>query len=41
MYVDLCEDYFDKQKQVSIVQHSTRRLENLGYTATVTAPEAS
>ncbi|WP_088103050.1 IS110 family transposase [Halalkalibacter urbisdiaboli] len=41
MYVDLGEDYFDKQKQVSIVRHSIRRLENLGYTVTVTAPEAS
>jgi len=28
MYVDLGEDYFDKQRQVSIVRHSVRRLEN-------------
>ncbi len=31
MYVDLGEDYFDKQKQQSIVRYSVRRLENLGY----------
>lgn len=36
MYVDLGEDYFDKQWQVSIVRHSVRRLENLGYTVTIT-----
>ncbi len=36
MYVDLGEDYFDKQKQASIVRHSVRRLENLGYTVTIT-----
>lgn len=36
MYVDLGEDYFDKQRQVSIVLHSVRRLENLGYTVTIT-----
>jgi transposase len=36
MYVDLGEDYFDKQKQVSIVRHSVRRLEKLGYTVTIT-----
>jgi transposase len=36
MYVDLGEDYFDKQRQVSIVRHSVRRLENLGYTVTIT-----
>ncbi|MCM2534138.1 IS110 family transposase [Neobacillus pocheonensis] len=36
MYVDLGEDYFDKQKQVSIVRHSVRRLESLGYTVTIT-----
>ncbi|RFU69842.1 IS110 family transposase [Peribacillus saganii] len=35
MYVDLGEDYFDKQRQVSIVRHSVRRLENLGYTVTI------
>jgi transposase len=35
-YVDLGEDYFDKQRQVSIVRHSVRRLENLGYTVTIT-----
>ncbi|WP_335382590.1 hypothetical protein [Neobacillus drentensis] len=36
MYVDLGEDYFDKQKQASIVRHSVRRLESLGYTVTIT-----
>ena len=35
MYVDLGEDYFDKQKQQSIVRHSLRRLESLGYTVTL------
>jgi transposase len=35
MYVDLGEDYFDKQKESSIVRHSVRRLENLGYTVTI------
>ncbi|MBM7653551.1 IS110 family transposase [Neobacillus cucumis] len=35
-YVDLGEDYFDKQRQVSIVRHSVRRLENLGYRVTIT-----
>ena len=39
MYVDLGEDYFDKQKESLIVRHSVRRLENLGYT--VTGTEAS
>jgi len=41
MYVDLGEDYFDKQKQQSIVRYSVRRLENLGYNVTITEPEAS
>ncbi len=36
MYVDLGEDYFDKQKKSSIVRHSVLRLENLGYTVTIT-----
>jgi transposase len=36
MYVDLGEDYFDKQRQESIVRHSVRRLENLGYTVNIT-----
>ncbi|MFB7639518.1 IS110 family transposase [Peribacillus butanolivorans] len=35
MYVDLGEDYFDKQKQASIVRNSVRRLENLGYTVNI------
>ncbi len=34
-YVDLGEDYFDKQKQQSIVNHSIKRLEKLGYEVTV------
>ena len=41
MYVNLGEDYFDKQKQQSIVRHSLRRLESLGYTVTLTESEAS
>jgi hypothetical protein len=40
MYVDLGEDYFDKQKQQSIVRYSVRRLENLGYNVTITEPGA-
>jgi hypothetical protein len=36
MYVDLGEDYFGKQRQTSIVRHSVRRLENLGYSVTIT-----
>ncbi|MFI8496871.1 IS110 family transposase, partial [Peribacillus butanolivorans] len=35
IYVDLGEDYFDKQKQASIVRNSVRRLENLGYTVNI------
>jgi transposase len=41
MYVDLGEDYFDKQRQQSIVRHAVRRLEGLGYSVTITEPEAS
>jgi transposase len=41
MYVDLGEDYFDRQRQQSIVRHSLRRLESLGYTVTLQEPEAS
>jgi transposase len=41
MYVDLGEDYFDKQRQQSIVRHSLRRLESLGYTVSIKEPEAS
>lgn len=36
MYVDLGADYFEKQKETSIIRHSVRRLENLGYTVTIT-----
>ncbi|WP_438349973.1 hypothetical protein ACP8HI_04705 [Paenibacillus sp. FA6] len=35
MYVDLDEDYFNKQKQQSIVMYAVRRLENLGYSVTI------
>lgn len=35
MYVDLGEDYFDKQRERSIVSHSLRRLESLGYTVEI------
>jgi transposase len=41
MYVDLGEDYFDKQREQSIVRHSLRRLEGLGYTVSLTETEAS
>jgi transposase len=41
MYVDLGEDYFDKKRQQSIVRHSLRRLESLGYTVTILEPEVS
>ena len=41
MYVDLGEDYFDKKRQQSIVRHSLRRLESLGYTVTIQESEAS
>ncbi|MBM7662247.1 transposase [Bacillus mesophilus] len=41
MYVDLGEDYFDKKRQQSIVRHSLRRLESLGYTVTIQEPQAS
>lgn len=41
MYVDLGEDYFDKKRQQSIVRHSLRRLESLGYTVTIQEPKAS
>lgn len=34
-YVDLGEDYFDKQKLGAIVQNSVRRLETLGYNVTI------
>ncbi|MFD2614589.1 IS110 family transposase [Paenibacillus gansuensis] len=41
MYVDLGEDYFDKQRQQSIVRHALRRLEGLGYSVTITEPKIS
>jgi len=41
MYVDLGEDYFDKQRQQSIVRHALRRLEGLGYSVTITQSDAS
>ncbi|TDY10698.1 UNVERIFIED_CONTAM: hypothetical protein BJ099_1011, partial [Lysinibacillus xylanilyticus] len=41
MYVDLGEDYFDKQKEQSIERYSVPRLENLGYNATIIEPDAS
>jgi transposase len=41
MYVDLGEDYMDKQRQQSIVRHALRRLEGLGYNVSITEPEAS
>jgi transposase len=41
VYVDLGEDYFDKQRAQSIVRHSLRRLESLGYTVSLKETEAS
>lgn len=41
MYVDLGEDYFDTQRQQSIVRHALRRLEGLGYSVTLKEPETS
>jgi len=41
MYVDLGEDYFDKQRKQSIVKHSLRRLESLGYTVDIKEQIAS
>ena len=41
VYVDLGEGYFDKQREQSIVRHSLRRLESLGYTVSLHVPEAS
>jgi hypothetical protein len=41
MYVDFGEDYFDKQRQQSIVRHSIRRLESLGYIVSLKEPKAS
>ncbi len=41
MYVDLGEDYFDKQRKQSIVRHSLRRLESLGYSVSLSESEAS
>jgi len=35
MYRDLGEDYYDKQKEVSMVRHSVRRLEKLGYSVSI------
>jgi transposase len=35
MYVDLGEDFFDKQKQASMVRNSVRRLENSGYNVSI------
>lgn len=34
-YVDLGEDYFDKQKQQSFVNYSVKRLEKLGYKVSI------
>ncbi|WP_226670322.1 IS110 family transposase [Metabacillus litoralis] len=41
VYVDLGEDYFDKQREQSIIRHSLRRLESLGYIVSLQVPEAS
>lgn len=36
MYVDLGEDYFEKHKHAAIVRNSVRRLENLGFSVSIT-----
>lgn len=36
-YIDLGEDYHDKQKQQSIAKYAVRRLESLGYSVTIAA----
>jgi transposase len=41
MYIDLGEDYFDKQRQQHIVRHALRRLEGLGYSVTLKELEVS
>lgn len=41
MYIDLGEDYFDKQREKSIVRNSLRRLESLGYIVDIKEPNAS
>lgn len=41
MYVDLGENYFDEQRQQSIVRHALRRLEGLGYSVILKEPEVS
>ncbi|MFD1737604.1 hypothetical protein ACFSCX_13720 [Bacillus salitolerans] len=41
MYVDLGEDYFDKQREQYIVRHSLRRLESLGYTVSLSETKVS
>jgi transposase len=40
-YRDLGADYFEKRQQDVIVKQSVRRLENLGFTVTIAAPDAS
>ena len=40
MYVDLGEDYFEKQKAQAINWHSLRILESLKYAVTFKKPEA-
>lgn len=41
MYVDLGADYFDKRRERSLVTHSLRRLESLGYTVEIKKHTAS
>ncbi|SDP24707.1 Transposase, partial [Paenibacillus sp. yr247] len=40
-YRDLGADYFEKRQQDVIVKQSVRRLESLGFTVTISAPNAS
>lgn len=41
MYVDKGPDYYEKQKEKSVTQHSIRRLESLGYTVKLSKTEVS
>lgn len=40
-YRDLGADYFEKRQQDVIVKQSVRKLESLGFTVTIAAPDAS
>jgi transposase len=40
-YRDLGANYFETRQQDIIIKQSVRKLENLGFTVTLSAPEAS